>query len=148
MECFIETDKPKVIVLTEIFPKNSRFSLDRVEFNIDGYEFFTASLSKGRGVAIYTHTSLSASSVEVLNSCEFEESVWCEVKVHGTDKLLIGCIYRSPGKSTKENNDLLNLLMLKCSTMNYSHVLVAGDFNYKDINWETLSTDCTTNNVI
>ena len=39
----------------------------------------------------------------------------------------------------KTYNDL-NRLLLSISNNNYSHVCIVGDFNFKDINWETWST--------
>ena len=139
LECVVEIQQPKVILVSEILPKNSQNALDKVEFQLEGYESFIPSLSIGRGVAIYVHESLSAAGVDLLNNYVYQESVWCEIKLQGTDKLLVGCIYRSPGKSSKENNNLLNCLLRKASNFNYSHVLVAGDFNYKSINWMNMS---------
>ena len=46
---------------------------------------------------------------EWLEDTLVEENLWVSVELCGRDKLLIGCIYRSPN-STEENND-----------MNYSH---------------------------
>ena len=130
-----------MIILTEIFPKNSQTSLDRVEFSISGYESFIPSLENGRGVAIYIHTSLSAIGVNDIETFRFNECVWCSVRLKGADNLLVGCIYRSPGNSSKENNDNLNRLLLEVSNKNYSHILIAGDFNYKNIDWENMNCE-------
>jgi len=143
LNCSILIEKPKVIILTEIFPKITQTLLDRVEFVIEGYESFIPTLVSGRGIAIYVHKSLPAASVEELDKFGFKESVWCSIILRGTDKLLhvIGCIYRSPGNSSKENNDNLNRLLLKATGLNYTHVLIAGDFNYKNIDWDNMSCD-------
>ena len=101
LNCSILIEKPKVIILTEIFPKITQTLLDRVEFVIEGYESFIPTLVSGRGIAIYVHKSLPAASVEELDKFGFKESVWCSIRLRGTDKLLIGCIYRSPGNSSR-----------------------------------------------
>lgn len=128
-------------MLTEILPKNSYYSLEKKELHIEGYENFISSLEKGRGVAIYVHQSFSATSVEILNKFPFEESVWCEIKISNCDKILVGCIYRSPRKSSHENNSALNRLLKTATNLNYTYFLIAGDFNYKDINWSDLQCD-------
>ncbi|CAG2203942.1 unnamed protein product [Mytilus edulis] len=52
------------------------------------------------------------------------------------DKLLIGCIYKSPS-SDKTNHENLNELLLKVSRIEeqFSRILVAGDFNFPKIDW-------------
>ena len=51
----------------------------------------------------------------------------------GSDKLLIGCIYRSPKSNIENNKELLNLF-LKVKDLNPSHTLIMGDFNLGEIN--------------
>ena len=52
--------------------------------------------------------------------------------------MLVGGIYRSDSGSA-ENNLKLNELLREISGLS-THLLVAGDFNYKEINWDTWST--------
>lgn len=61
-----------------------------------------------------------------------------DIKLKGSDKLVIGCVYRSP-HSTDENNSKLNDMLLNISKRGYSHVMVTGDFNMPSINWKTWS---------
>ena len=42
------------------------------------------------------------SEIEEVHVRNFQDAVWCIIMLRGGDKLLIGCIYRSP-KSTCEN---------------------------------------------
>ena len=56
------------------------------------------------------------------------------MKLKGNDKLLIGCIYRSEG-GMSENNRSLNNLLKEATQKRYTHLLIMGDFNYKDIKW-------------
>ena len=55
---------------------------------------------------IYTARYLGASQCDFSN--EFNENCWVEVKLRERDKLLIGCIYRSPN-SDEANNVKLNI---------------------------------------
>ena len=62
--------------------------------------------------------------------------------------LLIGCIYRSPNCSLENTNELLSLFP-SISTMGFSHILVVGDFNFKEINRKTsMSTVSKNHNII
>ncbi|CAC5358720.1 unnamed protein product [Mytilus coruscus] len=87
-----------------------------------------------RGVVIYIHKSLTAFKVDILSESGFNESLWCEVKLEGTDKLLLRCIYRSPS-SVPSNNKKLNDLICQACNLKYSHYLIMGDFNFPEIKW-------------
>ena len=117
-----------IIGLTELKPKNNRYSLQKAELHMEGYDCWPNIDSKGRGVAIYTKTSLQATPVSLHNDKEYEDSVWCSISLHGSDKLLVGCIYRSPN-SPGENNQILHTLLKEASTHRASHKLIMGDFN-------------------
>ena len=134
----ISNRPPSIIILTEIFPKHFRYTLDVVTYSLTDYELFISKIGEGRGVVIYIHKSIQANNIQIEN-CDFQESKWCYIRLNKKDKLLIGAIYRSPN-STAGNNDSSNQLMKIASTLPYSHVLIAGDFNYKEINWEDLTT--------
>ena len=48
------------------------------------------------------------------------------------EKLLVGVVYRSPNSSDNNNDSLLKLFE---DVADSSHILIMGDFNYKDIDW-------------
>ena len=50
-----------------------------------------------------------------------EENLWASVELCGRDKLLIGCIYRSPN-STEENNDILFTLIKRMQHVRSSQI--------------------------
>lgn len=132
---------PDVLALTEILPKNTRFEVDPVEIQIEGYKCYTniQSTTAHRGVAIYVKEHLSSSLLNT-TGC-FKESIWCEIDLEGDDRLLVGCIYRSPNSSDDNNTDINKAL--KQFSDGRSHVLIMGDFNHPEINWtdETSPTD-------
>ena len=65
-----------------------------------------------------------------------------EIRLRGGDLMCFGCLYRSPtpSKTSSDNNDSLNNLLRCIREKNYSHICLVGDFNFRDINWETHST--------
>ena len=81
---------------------------------------------------MYTKSNLKANKT-FLNDANFSESVWCEVRLQGSDHILVGDIYRSPN-STEANNQALNSFIKECKKP--SHVIINGDFNHPEINWE------------
>ena len=50
--------------------------------------------------------------------------------------MLIGAIYRPPATAREKNNLLCDLVKLSGDYDNESQVLICGDFNFKEINWE------------
>ena len=44
-----------------------------------------------------------------------DASVWCEVRLTGSDKLLVGCVYRSPN-SNRENDVKINTTLQKANS--------------------------------
>ena len=69
-----------------------------------------------------------------LAASSFIDDAWHEIRLCKGDKLLVGCMYRSPG-STLENNVQLLEVMKAASSGGYSHVVIMGDFNYPDLDW-------------
>ena len=98
---------------------------------------FISNLYEGRGVVLYTKSFLNAEQVEF--DTVFNESVWCHLKLQNRDSLLVGCVYRSLTASV-ENFQHLKTLFNKCKDKGYSHKLVMGDFNFKEINWWEMNT--------
>ena len=58
---------------------------------------------RGRDVIVYMYNSLDLAECTELNNKEFEALCWRVVRLNANDKMLVGCVYRSPN-STRENN--------------------------------------------
>ena len=88
------------------------------------------------GILVYIKQDLKA--VEVNIDQVFKECVLVKVNLRNRDKLLVGCIYKSPS-SSDENHDKLNELLLYISKLedSYIHILLAGDYNFPDIDWNS-----------
>lgn len=70
----------------------------------------------------------------------FQEAVFCKLRLRGFDSALVGCVYRSPN-STRENFDMLTELLYKIRDLRYTHKLIMGDFNIREINWDENTTN-------
>lgn len=140
----VEQKRPDIIAICEVKPKNGG-DRSEAEFEFQNYISYanpTFDQKTGRGIKVYVKTDISNGVSAVSESSNFREACLIEIKLSSKDKLLFGCIYRSPTSSptSDENNQNLNKLLKWIPTQNYSHICVVGDFNYKDINWTTCST--------
>ena len=124
------------MAIVEVLP-NKVGNINDVELAIRGYNIYTNDNPK-RGCIIYVKDS-NISTSNSLGSCEFDESVWCNIMLERGDKLCVGCVYRSPN-STNINNIALNKLIEQANRQHPYHILILVDFNYENIDWETLVT--------
>ena len=142
LKLYVTNHSPDIICITETKPKRKDFDLTKPEISIENYNLFTNNLSaadNNRGCAIYIRNHISAEQITFEDS-NVHDSVWIEVNLLNSDKLLIGCVYRSPNADSVYN-DNVNKLLVHISQAGYSHILVVGDFNYKGINWTTWSAN-------
>ena len=89
-----------------------------------------------RGVAVYVKDNISCK--EVKPAIMYKDHVWVELNLGKNDTLLCGCIYRSP---TKEKDDTKKTTDDVCKVLREMNekgkpILICGDFNYPEIDWE------------
>ena len=132
LKTIVNDTTPMVIGITEVNPKNGT-PMKQNRLKIDGYTLF-AKCADGRGVCLYVKSELRTTVCNVDKSNHFEESVWVELQLRDSTKLLLGCLYRSPNSSTSNNDDLCRLIV-KTRDTRWSHVLLMGDFNYGKLTW-------------
>lgn len=141
LEIFIgeQLHKPDIIGIVEVKSKNSNDLPQLSEFSLKGYDIHYVNVDKvyGRGVILYTASWLNASPYTTSDSCL--ESLWVTVRLSGRDRLIIGCIYRSPSSSAENNEKINNQIRSVCTSGDASHILIMGDFNFPNINWYTVS---------
>ena len=121
--------KPDIIGLTEVNPKSATWELTPSELEVNGYALFCN--LNGRGSALYVKDGLQAVSLSV--SCK--SSVWCTIQLKGRDTLLAAVVYRSPGSTAPENESFIEQFETVMKER-YSHIVIMGDFNYPEIDWE------------
>ena len=77
----------------------------------------------------------------MLSVSVFKNHVWVSVKLWGSDSLLISSIYRSPSSPLSTSVSSLCDLFTELSI--YTHLLICGDFNFKEVSWSDLSGSTT-----
>jgi exonuclease III len=113
-----------IICITKYAPKNTTIPVQESELQIKGYDMFTNVDKCKRGVIIYTKKELKAVPSKIELKCDFEENSWCEIKLKGSDRLLVGCVYRSPNSDVINNAKLMSSIRKVCTFDLYSVFIV------------------------
>ena len=125
----IEKEKPLVIAICEIKPKNTK-ERDIQDYTIPDYSIYPVNLdpndTTGRRLAVYTHKSIDKSTIQIQPEHDFEEACLLEIRLRGGDTLIFGCFYRSPTPTinSEGNNEKLNSLLRSVSRKKYSHTCI------------------------
>ena len=142
----IAGDEPDVILITEVIPKSQANPIPSALLSIDGYKpsfnFDPSSTNLGasgiRGVAIYSKTTLNAYEIDI-NVKDSADHIWIELPT-SSQPLLVGCIYRSPSndgdKDAAMKSATITAQVVKAAFEKNNNVVMAGDFNYKEIDWD------------
>ena len=107
LEMLIADDKPDVMLITEVIPKNQVNPIGEELLEIDGYKctlnFNATDSNLGssgiRGVAIYTKKSIKVSEKDIPMD-GFRDHAWVEISLKNNKTLLCGCVYRSPSSDS------------------------------------------------
>ena len=140
----IEKEMPLIMAICEMKPKNAH-DRELQDYEIPDFSMHPVNIepnSSGRGIAIYTHSSIEKSVIQIQPELAFEEACFLEVRLRAGDTLFFGCFYRSPTPSDNSNNNnhQLNELFRCISRKKYTHLCLVGDFNFRDINWKSWTT--------
>ena len=102
------------------------------------YDIFHCNIETktGRGVLLLTHTSLKATQVKATSN--FQEAILAEIPLENRKRALSGCMYRSPNSAPENNEKLCE--ELRTLRNRYYTILIMGDFNFRNIDWEQNST--------
>ena len=139
----INNEQWMLIGITEVKPKKSMKKLFPAEFSIDHIREYDSpfhtniATNIGQGILLYAHKSLGAKEVEM--KTDFQESVFVEISLNNRDKLLVRCIYRSDNGTEEKNNNLRSLIR-EAASKTCSHILLMGDFNHSNIDWDNWTT--------
>ncbi len=122
--------KPDIVCLTEVLPKNKILHYSEGMYSIVGYTMVTSNLD-GRGICVYCKPDMKFRIID--NPTGFNEVVICEFNGPKSSFRLLTC-YRSPNSSLENDSKLLDLVEHMTNTP-ISDLLVVGDFNYPNIDW-------------
>lgn len=133
--------KPTIILLTETWLHES---VPDSLIAVPGYKVYRKDRSdqKGGGVCVMVQENIHGHRVQSAVSNKYEtvdpiDSLWLDLLVEG-NRLLVSCVYRPKATTTGEANSHLVRTMAKACSSG-APTFVFGDFNYPEINWETLS---------
>ena len=142
---FIENEQPDIVCLTEIIPKRFMLAVQKVELEMDGYDCFCKIEEENaeRGVLIYVKKNLGAQDISFKDQYQVMDTIWVEILLKGGDKLLIGCVYRSPSNTKDKNDELYK--HIKFAMGGRTHMLLTGDFNHPEIDWENETSPASEN---
>ena len=142
----ISDDEPDIILITEVLPKCQINPIAPALLNIDNYNCTSnfqpniADLGQSgiRGVTISRKTmQVKEIELTVEGACDH---VWIENPRNNGESIICGCIYRTQSGDTdmngclQSNNPKRELITKSCQYN--KHVVIAGNFNYINIDWE------------
>ena len=142
----IAGSEPDIMMITEVLPKAQVQALSAAIFNFAGYKVYmnfepdNTNLGKQglRSICVYIKDNIICQPLSS-SVAQGVESLWLALKLKGRDMLQLGCLYRSPSSCLEASTTEI-CKMLDDHHNSSSHLLLAGDFNYPHINWETVST--------
>ena len=138
----ISHDKPDLIFVTECLPKVRLVPFSVEVLALPGYNLLTnfdsndrQMLAKGiRGICIYVADYIQATEISFAGTFTVEQ-LWISIRLKGTDRLMAGCVYRSPSGNPDRSMDELAHLLYSVLAASPSHLLICGDFNVPQIDW-------------
>ena len=106
---------------------------------MDGFNMYKKHRTDGRrggGCVLYVSQELKSYACKELENVQGDDAIWCWVKLENKARILVGCMYRSPNSSGENNNQFTDQIIKASEVANQNRILIMGDFNIKDINWE------------
>ena len=134
-QALIETEDPSIIVGTESWLPNSTYSSEFLPAHYQIFRKDKVTDTTGGCVFLAIITDLIAREEPDLHSdCE---SIWASIHVKGNPALYVGSFYRKHVNKTDADKSYISELESAISKIpNNSQILLAGDFNIPDVDWD------------
>lgn len=136
----VQSANSSVILITETWLTQK---IPDTLLNIPGYQLYRKDrATNGGGLCIFVRNVIAGHRVSSalchsLSTTGPVESIWVEINVDKS-KFLVACVYRPKrATSVEQNQELLHVLEKAMSLA--EPVYIFGDFNYPEINWNTLT---------
>ena len=95
----------------------------------------------GRGMCLYVQKDIQSTRCDDIDTKDMQEVMFVEYG-HGEERTLIGLFYGSPNSSEANKAHLPSLIRsIDQLRRTYPRILLIGDFNYPDIDWNTQTCD-------
>ena len=133
---FVDTRNIKIIAITEILPKNRGNDVDfKPDYVIPGFVCLTN--YEGRGVALFIRENIDYVHLKEYDEI-FSPSIVCKIKAPNEpdEQIIFMLCYRSPNSDDKVNESLNTLITNVNNKYTKNKVIITGDFNFPEINWE------------
>jgi exonuclease III len=138
---YVNFENPDLIFITETWLKfsiqnNKKYSQRdlKSEYEIKDYTIFYHERQEFEGGGVLTYAKNYLNPVEVnLKEDNDVESIWVDITCN-KKKIRIGNFYRSDFNFNERIQKSFLIELEKGSTYN-NPVIIVGDFNYRDINW-------------
>ena len=129
----IETNKYDILSVTETW---AHTEIGDTELFIGGFNMYRVdrTVTRGGGVVLYIKETFRSVIEKTPCFDKFEDCVWCTVKMYDL-QLLVGVCYRSPASTTDNNMRLQDMLEKAVNGCTHDRILVMGDFNYREIDY-------------
>lgn len=136
--------KPCIIILTEMIPKGQKYAILEGDIRLKGYQdpfvnFCLNTEEPGkngkRGVAIYVSDSILNVEQCELEGMNYAEAICVCIKFEDKTKMIVVGTYRSPSVSGAESTKEVCEMIEEICKREYDHIIIAGDFNYPEIDW-------------
>ena len=122
-------------MITECLPEMKLCPLKESDIAMQGYQIFSnIDETSNRGVALYLSDKFHAKRLDYSTTDSSLECLFVEIKLNEKDNLVCGVVYRSPSKDNHES--LRRLISKVISDRQHDQILIIGDLNHPDINWE------------
>ena len=136
LQCYIDEEVPDIIGVVETWLTSETAN---AELQFPGYQItrLDRQYCGHGGILLYTREGIDVQTRDDPMLDEYEDALWCDISSQGSElDILLGIVYRSDN-NTKEMNDCLNNVLRRVGEER-KEVMVIGDFNYREIDWETM----------
>ena len=136
LETLLDQNKIDIALLCETLPKKQDKNAPQKEYIINGYDIIEDQV--GRGVMILYKDYLQVKILDEINKI-YSPSLFINIS-NKNSHLNLGLVYRSPNIS-KEDDEKLNSQLIK-ATKSIKNVVIFGDLNHPEINWDCMYCKC------
>ena len=129
--------KPEIVGITESWCYNE--ILDS-ELELQGYRLYREDRKdtfKGRGGGVLLYISDRISSVELdnISGGNGYNLKFCRIQGGSKKSMTVGIVYKSPNITEQNEKNMIEIL----GRIKDKYIVYMGDFNYPNINWESLN---------
>ena len=146
LELFLDENKNILfIAITETLSKTASEEENiNADFVLPGFSCITN--NEGRGVCLFIKHGIEYDVISDYQKI-FSPSIFCTIEEPNCDPFVLGVIYRSPNGTDDEAENLNKLINHVSMKHKDQRMVIVGDFNYSEIDWEKDECDKNENHI-